>query len=92
MARDEALAAPDAPAYLQAVGMIDTLHLEAGREVEVYDALLRARMQMRRLLGDPGVEMVDPALMAFAERLGPRYDEVRERWKASNQQEPAGDN
>jgi hypothetical protein len=82
-ARDAAVAATDVLAYLPSVLLLCGLHLDAGREVEAYDALVRARASLKDLLGPPGAELVKPAIDAFSARLGDRFDTVRDLWIAA---------
>ncbi len=79
-ARNEAVDASDVMAYMSSVVLIASLHMQMGEEVAAYDDLVRARVSLKDLLGSDGEQLVAPALAAFAERLGPRYETVRDRW------------
>lgn len=80
-ARSAAVEATDSLGYLSAVALISTEMLRRGEEVEAYDALVRARVSLKDLLGKEASEQLTEALFAgFAERVGDRLDEVRDRW------------
>ena len=82
-ARKEATQGPDPMAYLSASTLIFRLELDAGHEVEAYDALVRARVSLKDLLGPESRTLTDPLFEGMAQKLGPRWDEVRNAWQAS---------
>jgi tetratricopeptide (TPR) repeat protein len=81
-ARDEAVAAVDVETYLAAVLVISTGELRAGREIEAYDALVRARASLKDLLGDAAEELLKEPMGRFSTQLGARFEAVRDAWLA----------
>ena len=91
VARSRAVAATDIPTYLAANMLIYMAYRQAGDTLRAYDTLLRTRVSLEELVGPDGAQLVQPALDAFAEQLGPQaFDAVHERWVTWRQaQQPA---
>ncbi|MGE0547985.1 MAG: hypothetical protein AB7O24_33260 [Kofleriaceae bacterium] len=85
-ARDLATGPDNVMTYLAAATLIAGVHQAAGRLVDAYDALAKARESLGDLLGPAGRDLVAPAIQLFEQRLGPaRFQEVWERWVALRQ-------
>lgn len=82
-ARQRAVAASDVQVYLGVVVLLTGVYLALEQEVDAYDTMVRARVSLKDLLGPPGEALVQPAIAAFAERLGDRFDVVRDQWIAA---------
>jgi hypothetical protein len=82
VAREAAVSVSDVLCYLPAVALISAIHAQAGREVDAWDALVRARVSLKDLLGPPGEALVRPAIAASAQRLGAGFERVRDAWIA----------
>jgi tetratricopeptide (TPR) repeat protein len=82
--RDAAVAASDVTTYLAAASLIALVHEHAGRLVDAYDTLMRAKASIGDLLGRDAQGLISPAIGEFEARLGPsRFKEVWDAWVAS---------
>lgn len=82
-ARDAAVNASDVLAYLPCVSLIASIYLRLGQPVEAYEALVRARVSLKDLLGPTGEAFIKPLIDTFAQTVGPRFDEIRDRYIAT---------
>lgn len=82
-ARAQAVARQDVLTYFAAAQLIASVHERASRLIDAYDTYIRTRESLADLLGDPGRELVKPAIQLFEERLGPeKFREVWNGWVA----------
>jgi tetratricopeptide (TPR) repeat protein len=85
-ARSLAVGTNNVMTYLAASTLIAGVHQQAGRLIDAYDTLVRARESLSDLLGPEGKELVSPAVQLFEQRLGPtEFQKVWEAWVAQRQ-------